>query len=940
MFEATTITNGSTEALLPGLAVFPTHSPLDAPQIPLPDLPRPVGLSSPAFDLALSGPVNLTAAATPLDLARLAFWQPDSPGFSQRERTVDSVLPQGQAVAPLAGDLDLIFNSFENATGFNFNGNATLFNRNLRLTRDEPNLAGSVYWAEPLAIDNNTSFQSRFSFRMHAGDGTLGGSGLAFILQNTVAEANALGAAGGGIGYASIGDRSLAIEFDTTQDAGDVNNNHVSLLQGGHTNNALATAIPAFDLNAASPLNTWVNYDGPTNTLDVYLSDQLIRPAQPLLSTTVDLAAKLQGQAYLGFSGGTSNNSNIQAIRQWSFSTLELADTTMTLRTSDIDVNENAGFAAIDVIRTGALNRTSTVDYSTANDTAFAGEDYRPQAGTLTFAPGEALKTIRVSLNNDSRDEVDEQFSLSIGNETNALLGSTRSALIKIRDEDPPPPGNFFQFSLEQFKVSEGGGAARVLVKRTGDLSNFASVRLRARDDEAHSNDYTPLSKKINFRPGKIQRELWIPIKEDSLPELGEDIQLQLVDPVGAELGVQAEASVRIVDNDRHPFSVTSDTVVDLGGTGRRAGITAFDWAPDGTLFIAQADGVISRWKQGKLQPVPFLDISAQIGRNATTLGQGGVMSMVLHPDFPDTPYVYFAMSTNLYDPPGPAQESDPYSYLIRVEADPQTGYSTAIAGSERVLLKIPTNDQLFHATGNLKFGADGSLFYSHGDSSLAVSVGGTAFRSLDINSPQGKVFRINPLTGAGYGNNPFATADLSQIRSKVYSYGLRNPFRFTIKPGTSEPFIGDVGQTSWEEINTGRGRNFGWPLYEGGNRESERQPANANQPGLQDDYRASRKKVTAPLYALNHRDNGNAIIVGDFNTGNAYPALFRDALFFSDFGSGDVNAVLFDEDGAVESVTPFTTAENVVFSAQGPDGLLYYSNLNDGTINRWIVDS
>jgi len=53
---------------------------------------------------------------------------------------------------------------------------------------------------------------------------------------------------------------------------------------------------------------------------------------------------------------------------------------------------------------------------------------------------------------------------------------------------------------------------------------------------------------------------------------------------------------------------------------------------------------------------------------------------------------------------------------------------------------------------------------------------------------------------------------------SKVYAYGLSQPaFRFTIHPDTNEPYIGDVGWSTWEEIDTGKGANFGWPCYEGG---------------------------------------------------------------------------------------------------------------------------
>jgi hypothetical protein len=63
---------------------------------------------------------------------------------------------------------------------------------------------------------------------------------------------------------------------------------------------------------------------------------------------------------------------------------------------------------------------------------------------------------------------------------------------------------------------------------------------------------------------------------------------------------------------------------------------------------------------------------------------------------------------------------------------------------------------------------------------------------------------------------NPFNDRDKS-IRSKVWAYGLRNPFRFDVHPTTGMPFIGDAGWISWEEINKGvPGANYGWPCWEG----------------------------------------------------------------------------------------------------------------------------
>ena len=79
--------------------------------------------------------------------------------------------------------------------------------------------------------------------------------------------------------------------------------------------------------------------------------------------------------------------------------------------------------------------------------------------------------------------------------------------------------------------------------------------------------------------------------------------------------------------------------------------------------------------------------------------------------------------------------------------------------------------------------------------------------------------------------NNPRASStDLNARR--IVAYGFRNPFRFTIRPGTSEPWVGDVGWTDWEEIDrivdplATTVANAGWPCYEGNGQQSGYQDA------------------------------------------------------------------------------------------------------------------
>ena len=103
----------------------------------------------------------------------------------------------------------------------------------------------------------------------------------------------------------------------------------------------------------------------------------------------------------------------------------------------------------------------------------------------------------------------------------------------------------------------------------------------------------------------------------------------------------------------------------------------------------------------------------------------------------------------------------------------------------------------------------------------------GGALRSQDLQTSSdpvgldGTIIRIDPDTGAALPDNPLiASADANARR--VVAYGLRNPFRFTIKPGTNELWIADVGWAEWEEINrlpnplSSVVANFGWPCYEG----------------------------------------------------------------------------------------------------------------------------
>ena len=613
---------------------------------------------------------------------------------------------------------------------------------------------------------------------------------------------------------------------------------------------------------------------------------------------------------------------------------------TISIGIETLTVNEDLGEIIIPITRTGNTDLAASVDYSINDNSARSGQDFIGTLGTLNFAAGETVQEIIVDILDDSIFEADESFSLAIGNPTGAVLGNIRTAIITIEDNDLMGEDTL-AFSQAEYSISEAANTATITVVRTGNTNQTVSVDYKTGDDYARAGlDYTAVSGTLTFAPDETTKTFDIPLLNDALPELNEALTINLSNAAGIDLGLQNTAKVIIEEDDELPFTINREVIV--SGLAAEGGVfppgpTAFDWGQDGTMFIAKLDGTVRVFDGNSLLEKPFIDLSNQVNIG----GQRGLLGLAVHPDFPKQPYVYLAYS---YDPPDviPDQsEEGRVTRLVRITADPNSNYQTALPNSEVILLETPPVKN-FHAAGAIHFGQDGELFFAHGD---GTQVSGSPkpkqaqiFQS--INNPFGKLFRIDPITGNGYSDNPFYNGDLTSIESKVYSYGLRNPWRFAIHPETGEPFIGDVGWTNWEEINTGKGNNFGWPLYEGGNGVSLRTTALAEAPEFQELY-ASQSPGTAPSYSVSHDDGGRAITVGDFYNGIVYPQIYQEALFFADFnGDSGVDALTFDAQGNIDSVLNFTDEKNITQIALGSDSYLYFSNLVTGEIGRWVMSS
>ncbi|HEX6758033.1 MAG TPA: PQQ-dependent sugar dehydrogenase [Propionibacteriaceae bacterium] len=307
------------------------------------------------------------------------------------------------------------------------------------------------------------------------------------------------------------------------------------------------------------------------------------------------------------------------------------------------------------------------------------------------------------------------------------------------------------------------------------------------------------------------------------------------------------------------------------------------------------------------------------------------------------------------------------------------------MTGPEQVLVEDWCQQYPSHSIGTVEFGRDGALYASGGDGAsfnfvdygqdgaplnpckdlgsgsplMPPTAEGGALRSQDLRttsdpvSLDGSIIRVDPATGAALPNNPlFADSDPNARR--IIAYGMRNPFRFTARPGTDELWIGDVGWNDWEEINRvisptdSAVENFGWPCYEGAGRQSGYDSANLS---ICENLYGQSGAVTAPYHAYHHTarvvpnetcPTGGSSVAGlEFEfaaADNPYPAEYADALFFADYSRDCIWVMHKGGNGlpAPGQIRTFVAgAANPVNLETGPNGDLFYVDFDGGTISQ-----
>ena len=422
-------------------------------------------------------------------------------------------------------------------------------------------------------------------------------------------------------------------------------------------------------------------------------------------------------------------------------------------------------------------------------------------------------------------------------------------------------------------------------------------------------------------------------------------------------------------------------------------------FANDGRVFVAQKSGRILVYSGlSDVTPTLFADLST----NVHDFWDRGLMSIALAPNFPTDPYVYVLYA---YDaaiggvaplwpdscPANPGATTD--GCVISGRLSRLQALGDVMTGTEQVLINDWCQQFPSHSLGDLRFGADGMLYISAGEGASfnnadygqfggtvgnppatpknpcgdpPAGVGGTmtpptarggALRSQSLRRPAGEprvlngtVLRVDPSTGAGLADNPLG-GSANANENRMIGYGFRNPFRFTIRPGTNDVWIGDVGSVTWEEIDqltfaSGMPiKNFGWPCYEGAGRYADFDVLNLT---ICEDLYASSGAVTSPVLSYDHAatvvpgescPTGSSAIAGmTFYGTGSYPSSYTNALFFADHSRNCIWVMRAGTGGLPDPsqvATFVSAASNPVDLEIGPGGDLFYVDFEGGAIHR-----
>ncbi|CAL65790.1 PQQ-dependent sugar dehydrogenase [Christiangramia forsetii] len=212
-----------------------------------------------------------------------------------------------------------------------------------------------------------------------------------------------------------------------------------------------------------------------------------------------------------------------------------------------------------------------------------------------------------------------------------------------------------------------------------------------------------------------------------------------------------------------------------------------FTFLPDGSMLINEKNGDIIHFKDGQKNKI-------QGGPEVYDRGQGGLMDVVLHPNYENNGWIYFSYASK------EGEDDGGNTAVLRAKLE-----GNQLTSKEVLYKASPNTTKGQHFGSRIAFDKDGYLYFSAGER------GARDENPQDITRDNGKVYRLND-DGSVPSDNPFVNQE--NAVEAIYSYGHRNPQGMILNPETGEIWVHEHGPKGGDEINiVKKGANFGWPV-------------------------------------------------------------------------------------------------------------------------------